>query len=249
MILMKRKTLPDYLDVPKLRKLFRVIDHPLYAVAYALCFFCGLRASEACSLKKSDVDLTHNRLKVVNGKNGKDRFVPIPLTIIRPLGMWMKHSGNSAYLFPSRTNSYAKKENAHIQRNGLRRKFNEYSYDAGINEVVYRDAKGRSMHRYYVHSLRHSYATYLLEHGANIREVQELLGHSDIMSTMIYTHVTMQGKINAVNVAFNQIMDKKEKEVEVNPINIRVVLKKRLANGEIMLKEYDEIIKRLEEEK
>ena len=54
---MKRQILPDYLDVPKLRRLFKVIDNPLYAVAYALCFFCGLRASEASNLKKTDVNL------------------------------------------------------------------------------------------------------------------------------------------------------------------------------------------------
>lgn len=245
---MRRKTLPDYLDVPKLRKLFRVVDNPMYAIAFALCFFCGLRASEACKLKKSDIDLEHNRLKVINGKNGKDRFVPIPAAIIRPLGMWIKHSGNSTYIFPSRSNSYSTRKNEHLQRNALRKEFHKYSYKAGINEVVRQDAKGRNMHHYYVHSLRHSYATYLLEHGANLREVQELLGHSDITSTMVYTHVTMQGKMNAVNIAFNQIMEKKEKEAEVDPSNMRVALKKRLAAGEISLKEYDEIMKRLDEE-
>ncbi len=245
---MKRKTLPDYIEVPKLRKLFRVIDRPMYAIAFAICFFCGLRATETCKLKKSDVNLEQKRLKVVNGKNSKDRFVPIPVAIIRPLGMWMKYSGNSSYLFPSRSNSYSRKENNHIQRNELRRRFNEYSYLAEINDVIRRDAKGRKMHRYYVHSLRHSYATYLLEHGANIREVQELLGHADINSTMIYTHITMKNKMKAVNTAFNQIMENKSKPVEENPSNIRIVLKKRLASGEISLKEYDEIIRRLDEE-
>lgn len=63
MISMKRQILPDYLDAPKLRRLFRVIDNPLYAVAYALCFFCGLRASEATNLKKTDVNLEQKKLK------------------------------------------------------------------------------------------------------------------------------------------------------------------------------------------
>lgn len=243
---MKRKRLPDYLDVPKLRKLFKAIDNPIYAVAFAICFFCGLRVSEACSLKKSDLNLEQRRLKVVNGKNGKDRFIPIPAAIIRPLGMWMKHTGNSSYVFPSRSNAYATIENKHIQRNELRRRFNSYSYKAEINEVVGKDAKGRNKHRYYVHSLRHSYATYLLEHGANLREVQELLGHADIGTTMIYTHITMQNKIGAVNAAFDQILEKKQ-SIEP-PSNMRIVLKKRLAAGEISLKEYDEIMKRLDVE-
>lgn len=242
---MKRQILPDYLDVPKLRRLFKVVDNPLYAVAYALCFFCGLRASEAAGLKKTDVNLEQKKLKVVNGKNSKDRFIPLPAAIIRPLGMWMKHTGNSPYLFPSRSNAYAQKTNTHIQRNELRRRFNKYSYVAGINEVLRKDSKGRDRHKYYVHSLRHSYATYLLEHGANLREVQELLGHSDISTTMIYTHVTMQNKMNAVNTAFDQIMEKKTPVPPDSP-NMIMLLKKRLAAGEISLKEYDEIIKRLD---
>lgn len=245
---MRRKTLPDYLDVPKLRKLMKAIDNPLYAVAFAICFFCGLRASEACKLKKSDINLDQRKLKVVDGKNSKDRFVPIPLSIIRPLGMWIKYSGNSSYLFPSRTNSYSTRKNEHIQRNELRRQFHNYSYVAGINEPIRKNARGQNMHHYYVHSLRHSYATYLLEHGANLREVQELLGHSDISSTMIYTHITMQNKMNAVNTAFDQILEKKTKVAEENPTNMRVLIKKRLANGEITLKEYDEIMKRLDME-
>ncbi len=244
---MKRKRLPDYLDVPKLRKLFKAIDRPIYAVAFALCFFCGLRVSEACALKKSDISLEQKRLKVVDGKNSKDRFVPIPAAIIRPLGMWMKHTGNTPYLFPSRINSYATIEIKHIQRNELRRRFNAYSYKAGINEVVDKNALGKNKHKFCVHSLRHSYATYLLEHGANLREVQELLGHADISTTMIYTHITMQNKMNAVNTAFDQIMEKKTAQAEP-PSNMRIVLKKRLAAGEISLKEYDEIMKRLDEE-
>lgn len=245
---MKRKRLPDYMDVPKLRRLFRKIDSPMYAVAFALCFFCGLRASETCKLKKSDISLEQRKLKVVNGKNGKDRLVPIPLAIVRPLGMWIKMSGNSSYLFPSRSNSYSKRPNAHLQRGALRKNFNECSCRAGINDVVRKNAAGMNMYRYYVHSLRHSYATYLLEHGANIREVQELLGHADITSTMIYTHITMKNKMNAVSTAFDQIMEKKEKKVEEHPTSMRSVMKRRLANGEISLKEFDEIIKRLDEE-
>jgi len=243
---MRRKRLPDYMDVPKLRKLFNVIDDPKYAVALAICFFCGLRASEACRLKKIDINLELRKLKVVQGKNSKDRFVPIPIQLIRPLGMWMKFSGNSPYIFPSRSNSYSSRPNSHLQRNALGKAFNKYSIKANINDVVRKNVRGMRMYRFYTHTLRHSYATYLLEHGTNLREVQELLGHSDISSTMIYTHVTMKNKMNAVNIAFDQIMEKKQ--VEEKSSNIRITLKKRLANGEITLKEYDEIMKRLEEE-
>lgn len=245
---MKRKTLPDYMEAGKLRKLFAVIDDPKYAIAFAISFFCGLRASEVCSLRKCDISLEMKRLKVVDGKNGKDRFVPIPAALIRPLGMWMKHSGDLPYLLPTRSNSYDSVPHSHLERNALRKMFNHYSCRAGINESVYKNARGMNRYRYYVHSLRHSYATYLLEHGANIREVQELLGHSDISSTMIYTHITMKNKVNVVNAAFDQIMEKKNAVIVENPTSIRAVLRRRLANGEITVKEYDEIMKRLDEE-
>lgn len=128
-------------------------------LAAKLMFYCGLRVSEVCNLRKHHIDLSKRRLFVEKGKNLKNRYVPIPGFLLPELRD-----------FPE--------EGLGISR-------------FAIHKAIQRAGKklGLDIHP---HVLRHSYATTLLDKGFTIREVQYLLGHSNVNTTQVYTHVSMK---------------------------------------------------------
>ena len=134
----------------------------------------GLRLSELIDLRWKDINLTTGQLKVVQGKGNKDRMLWIDDDTIEVLKDWrIKQSdklGECEYVF----NTASKKQ---LDSRGIRRMIEEYSIKAGITKHVT------------PHTLRHSYATDLLRATNNIIKVQKALGHSDISTTMIYTHI------------------------------------------------------------
>lgn len=148
-----------------------LFNHSILETIYGL----GLRVSECCDLKNSQVNLDDGFVKVL-GKGNKERVVPIPHNTlkvmkqyfmnIRPI--WIKKSTNYFYI-----NKYGRK----IYSEYVERMLKESIIKAGISKNLT------------PHKLRHSYATHLLEGGADLRVIQELLGHSDISTTEIYTHV------------------------------------------------------------
>ena len=148
-----------------------LFNHSILETIYGL----GLRVSECCDLKNSQVNLDDGFIKVL-GKGNKERVVPIPHNTlkvmkqyfmnIRPI--WIKKSTNYFYI-----NKYGRK----IYSEYVERMLKESIIKAGISKNLT------------PHKLRHSYATHLLEGGADLRVIQELLGHSDISTTEIYTHV------------------------------------------------------------
>jgi integrase/recombinase XerD len=138
-----------------------------------LMYATGLRVSELASLKQSDVDL-HAGLVVCHGKGSKERHVPLGKSAIHWLQQYVSLKAaygkqHSLYMFLHRGKPF----NRHIVWSMIKR----YSEGVGINNVS-------------PHTLRHSFATHLLQHGADSRSVQALLGHSDISTTQIYTHIT-----------------------------------------------------------
>lgn len=146
---------------------------------------CGLRISECCNLKTNQIDLEHSFIKVL-GKGNKERIVPIPVQTnilmktylhnIRPL--WLKNSTNYFFI-----NSRSKKIYPKYVENMLKKVINDLEISKKITP----------------HKLRHSYATHLLEGGADLRAIQELLGHSDISTTEIYTHIEENRLKNVYN--------------------------------------------------
>lgn len=139
---------------------------------------CGLRVSECCNLKTNQVNINESFMKII-GKGDKERVIPIPkktnelmkqyLYNIRPL--WLKNSNNNFFIKNNSKKIYPK----YVQEM-LRNVINEVGVKKHITP----------------HKLRHSYATHLLEGGADLRAIQELLGHSDISTTEIYTHVEQE---------------------------------------------------------
>jgi site-specific recombinase XerD len=134
-------------------------------------YACGLRISEAATLEVGAIDGANRLLRIV-GKGDKQRLVPLPAPLLDELrGLWRAHR-HPRWLFPNRDG--ANPVNQHV----LGRTFRAAARAAGITQPVT------------AHALRHSYATRLLEHGVDTRIVQILLGHANISTTAVYTHLT-----------------------------------------------------------
>lgn len=138
----------------------------------------GLRVSEATALKLDHVDLASRRLTVRNGKGAKDRRVPITSRLARALERWLERrteglsEPDSPYLFPTRTGGS-------VHANDVRRFIKREAKKAGIAEAE----------RVSPHTLRHTFATDVLNHTGNLETVRKLLGHEHISSTQIYLHL------------------------------------------------------------
>ncbi len=136
-------------------------------------YSCGLRRSELASLKFQNIDNKRMLLKISNSKGGKDRNVIISDDLLKQLRYYWKYDSQdkSEWLFPSRDTS------KHCSPNSISSNFKKYFNNSGINKKIT------------CHSLRHSWATHMLEAGTNLRYLQVLLGHNSIVSTVIYTHL------------------------------------------------------------
>lgn len=143
--------------------------------ALHLLYGCGLRASELCGLRRQDLDLEAGTLRC-QGKGGKQRLVPINRRALAAVRAYLERTPVSLWLFPNH-------RGAPITRQALWARLRRHSRSAGQPA--------------YPHQLRHSFATHLLEGGADLRSVQALLGHADIQTTQIYTHV-VTGRLREV---------------------------------------------------
>ncbi|CAM2755788.1 site-specific tyrosine recombinase XerD [Fructilactobacillus fructivorans] len=178
----KGKHLPDVLSVDEVDRLLKmpdtnnkygIRDRTILEVLYAT----GLRVSELINLKLSDLHLEMNLIQTI-GKGDKERIVPIGKVAQNWLSKYL--NGSRLKLLKHRTSPYVFL-NAHggrISRQSVWEKIKRYVSLAGIKKNVT------------PHTLRHSFATHILENGADLRTVQELLGHSDISTTQIYTHIS-----------------------------------------------------------
>ena len=170
----KRKRLPVVLSTEEVRKLLSLVKVPRNRVCLSIVYSCGLRISEAIHLNVSDIDSERMVIEVRNSKGGKDRYVPLPrrtLDLLRKY--WIKSRSNS-WLFPSSVTA------DHISVSAIQLCFKKVLRESGITKHAT------------VHTLRHSYATHLLESGVDIRVIQGVLGHSSPKSTVIYTHLTQK---------------------------------------------------------
>ncbi|MFW5751773.1 MAG: site-specific tyrosine recombinase XerD [bacterium] len=175
------KTLPDFLSAEEVNKLFNSIsENDVYQLRdkaiFELLYSCGLRITEAVELKIGNIDF-ENRLLKVTGKGSKERIVPMGNEAKRLLYKYIHESRpvilgdrNSEYLFVS-------KKGGMINRKSVWRLLKGYVDQTQINKNIT------------PHTLRHSFATHLLERGADLRSVQVLLGHVDISTTQVYTHM------------------------------------------------------------
>ncbi len=175
------KTLPDYLTVNELDKLFNSIsEEDSYELRdktiFELLYSSGLRISEAVDLTIADVDITNNFINVI-GKGNKQRMVPMGKEAVRLLNKYI-HESRPA-IISSRESEYLfiSKKGSQLNRKSVWRLLKNYVTRTEIQKNIT------------PHTLRHSFATHLIENGADLRSVQELLGHMDISTTQVYTHM------------------------------------------------------------
>lgn len=172
--------LPKVLSVEQTDELLSSIDtsKPLGVrddALFELIYSCGLRISEACSLKVSNVHFKE-RLILVHGKGDKERLVPFGETAAQKLQKYMEEVRPELVKGRNISEVFVNYKGEPISRKGVWKRFQEMEALSGVKAKV--------------HTLRHSFATHLLAGGADLRSVQELLGHSDLSTTTIYTHVT-----------------------------------------------------------
>jgi site-specific recombinase XerD len=155
----------------QVRHLLGCVRSPIHRTCLAVMDACGLRISEAATLEISAIDRANQVVRII-GKGNKERLVPLPQPILDALGhLWRTHH-NPRWLFPNRAGL------APVNTHVLADSFTAAVVAAGLRRDVT------------PHTLRHSYATRLIENGVDIRVVQILLGHASIASTAIYTHLT-----------------------------------------------------------
>lgn len=168
----KRNKLPVILSSGEVRYILSLIQNPVIRMALTVIYACGLRLSEGLQLKVQDIDSTRMLLWVRNGKGGKDRYVPIPERLLELLRAYWKLRRPRRYLFPNRDGHEP------LSATSLQKTFKIVVLQSGIKKEAS------------IHTLRHSYATHLLERGVNLRVIQELLGHTSPQTTAVYTHLT-----------------------------------------------------------
>ncbi|ALM75295.1 site-specific tyrosine recombinase/integron integrase [Thermococcus barophilus] len=171
------RSLPKSLTKEEVKKLLSVIPptRKRDRLIVLLLYGSGLRVSELCNLKINDVDFKRSLIIVRGGKGGKDRIVPVPGALLKEIEDYLKmRNDDSEYLLVeerrSRKDRLSPKTVWYI--------LNKYGKKAGIKVTP--------------HMLRHSFATHMLENGIDIRVIQEILGHSNLSTTQIYTKVTVE---------------------------------------------------------
>ena len=169
--------MPRALAHAEVRRLFGCITNPIHRTCFAVMYACGLRIGEAATLEIGTIDGDNGLLRII-GKGNKERLVPLPEPMLLSLRrLWTTHK-SPRWLFPTRAATNP------VGRGTLNRTFAAAAQAAGIGSAT-------------PHSLRHGYATRLLENGVDTRVVQLVLGHSSIATTSIYTHLNARKAVGA----------------------------------------------------
>ena len=192
--------LPIYASIQDLKVLFDSFsnsDIDIYHKTILLTLYsCGLRVSELCSLKRNDVHLSEKILKVT-GKGDKERIIPIVDACVQQMELylnlvrknWQKKTLPNFFI-----NQHGRVLTRQYVHNLIKKKCEECNLNPNLS----------------AHSFRHSFASHLLDGNADLRIVQELLGHSDIQTTQIYTHIQNKRLVNAYDNAFQSFKKKED---------------------------------------
>lgn len=167
----KPQRIPELLTRDEVRRILAACQNSKHRMMLELCYGCGLRVTEVCHLRVSDIDSQRYQLRVTQGKGGKDRMVLLPVTLLDRLRDYWRAYRPVTWLFPS-----ALFPDQALHSSAPQKAFTQAKRLAGIERVGG------------IHSLRHAYATHVLEQGLPVHQLQRLLGHRNLQSTMRYLH-------------------------------------------------------------
>ena len=167
----REKKLPPVLTMEECLRIFKVVEHPKHKLILLIGYGAGLRVGEIVTLKWQDILFQEHNMHIKNAKGKKDRMVMLPFSIVESLKMYQKLTNGKNYVFEGQFagEPYSTRSVQEVMRTAIKK--------AGLEKQAT------------PHTLRHSFATHLLENGTDIRYIQSFLGHSSIKTTMIYTHL------------------------------------------------------------
>jgi site-specific recombinase XerD len=173
----KAQRLPTVLTKEQVAEIIGACDNLKHRLILMTTYAAGLRASEVAALKPEHIDSQRMLIKVVDGKGRKDRYTMLSTKLLEELRGYYRKYQPKTYLFPS---SFKTRTDRPLSYETLRCIYDKARKKAGVTTGVG------------LHTLRHSFATHLLEAGFDIRKIQVLMGHSRLSTTMIYLHVSRE---------------------------------------------------------
>lgn len=189
----KQKTLPDVLTIDEVHKLIDAVYQERNAVYFWTVYSLGLRLEEGLNLEVGDIDAKRMMVHVHRGKGAKDRFLLLPVSTLTALRDYWESHRNPQLLFPADGRN-------HQGASTTKRPMDATTVQGCMKRVV---KKLKLTKRVHIHTLRHSYATHLLEAGVSLKLIQKYLGHSSLQTTMVYLHLTETAETSARDVIDN----------------------------------------------
>jgi len=171
--------LPVVLSQQEVSRLLSACGSLRYRTLFTLIYSAGLRISEAANIRLTDIDFDRRQIFIRCGKNGKDRYTILAERTITQLEAYLQVYNPVTYLF------YQKYDNQlRITKDSIHKYFNRAVAECGLSKAVH------------VHTLRHSFATHLMENGTNLFHIMHLLGHTNIRTTLVYLHMRQPADLN-----------------------------------------------------
>jgi len=193
----KENKLPVLLSREEVHRVLQAVRLPRYRVCLTTIYSCGLRLKEGTHLQVPDMDSSRRVIHVHRGKGAKDRYVPLPQRTLELLRQYWKTHRNPVWIFPAPGRGGIGMSTAQLPmpRSSVQQAFKLALKQSGVHK------------RASVHTLRHSYATHLLEAGVNLRVIQQYLDHNSPATTSIYTHLTVKAQAMAIDSIIDLMQD------------------------------------------
>ncbi|GAA4465635.1 site-specific integrase [Novipirellula rosea] len=187
MKLQRAKTMPQVLTIEQVHRIVNACRVERIALFFWTTYSMGLRLEEVRNLQVGDIDSQRMMVHIHRGKGAKDRYVPLPTSTLHWLRQhWVTHR-HPRFLFPAegRNHQQSSTSDTPIQTSTVQKAMSKIAVDLKFAKRVS------------IHTLRHSYATHLLEAGVSLKVIQQYLGHSSLQTTLIYLHLTDTAEANA----------------------------------------------------
>jgi site-specific recombinase XerD len=183
--------LPEVLTIKQVHQIVNATTTQRMRTFFWTVYSMGLRLNEGLNLQVGDIDAGRGLVHIHRGKGAKDRYIPLPTsTLLRLREYWVTHC-HKRFLFPADGRNHA------LQQDGpsvAKTPMSETAVQGAMKKITREIDFGKKVH---THTLRHSYATHLLEAGVSLKVIQKYMGHSSLQTTMVYLHLTDTAEANA----------------------------------------------------